>query len=93
MKRRPSSSCFSRTAGSFSCIRDEAPRSLITIPSAARSFFVSARRVPESSGHLRQVHLARDAAQLDPGVAERSALSRIVFQLQGGQPSVENAIG
>ena len=29
------------------------------MPSAARSFFVSARRVPESSGHLREVHLAR----------------------------------
>ena len=50
MKRRPSSNCCSRVAGSFSCIREDAPRSETTMPSAARSFFVSARRVPESSG-------------------------------------------
>ena len=46
MKRRPSSNCFSRVAGSFSCIREDAPRSETTMPRAARSFFVPARRDP-----------------------------------------------
>ena len=65
MKRRPSSNCFSRVAGSFSCIREDAPRSLTTMPSAARSFFVSGEARPRELRHLREVHLAGDPAQLE----------------------------
>ena len=74
-------------------MRDDAPRSLTTMPSAARSFFVSASRVPDSSGTFGRSISPAMPRSSSAAYPMRSALSRIVFQLQAGQPSVENAIG
>jgi hypothetical protein len=52
MKRRPSSSCACRTLGSASCMRADAPRSLIFNPRASRSLMDWFSPVPVNSGRV-----------------------------------------
>ena len=69
MNRRPSSNCCARFTGSFSCMAAEAPRPTMVIPSAARSCFVAARRVPWNSGTSGR-SISPATPQLDPAVPE-----------------------
>ena len=69
MKRRPSSNWASRTFGSFSCIREDAPRIADVEARRGKVLLRIGQPRPGELGHLGQVHLAGDAAEFERGVA------------------------